>query len=189
MVDGWRDGSWDRAAIGPLRVPGICRVFVEVSRDVQLVASPGKDAPTLKDQGSKGATVKLEIDVKPEELGDLAAFLAMINPRRPGGVKEPLPIVSAQTAIAGVSHVYSPKFSIGQPDRKRGILTVPIEFVEWFPEADTERDAQQAAAPTPPAPNAGTEGGGAGALLGDGGPLGDPTVPEPDPENLGADYA
>jgi hypothetical protein len=173
-IGGWKDGSWDRCMLGTEYLPGIVSVEVTPAWDVQAVASPGKDAPALKDQGNKGAAVKITVEIREDQLADFVRCLTAISPKRPGGIKDPVPIVSPQTAIAGVTHVTSVTYTIGKPNRKTGTLTVPITCHEWFPEEETQRDATQG---LPGAPS-----------LGDGGPLGDPTVPEPDPENLGADY-
>lgn len=188
-MSGWRDGSWDRCILGPDVLPGVCRVWVDVGRDIQEVPSPGMAAPKLKDQGGKAGKVKIEVDVwitrtDTSQLDALAAALALINPRRPDGIKTPIPIVHPQTALAGIRYVTSPHYSIPPPNGRVGKLTITIDLTEWFEEEDTTKPASASNTP-------GSSGGGTGGTpqtLGDGGPLGDPTVPDPDPENLGADY-
>jgi hypothetical protein len=196
---GWNDGSWDRCILGDDALPGIVRVTVDTSRDVQQVVSPGVDAPSLKDQGFRGATVSIEWEVWSEQggrdlskLNEAQRILAKLSPRRPGGVKEPVAIVHPATALAGVTHIYSASYTI--PPIKGGRLVIPIKALEWFPPEETTKPAQQAAAP-PAGGGANAQagaagGGGAGAAgMGDGGPLGDGSVPPADPENLGADFA
>lgn len=190
---GWRDGSWDRCILGGEPLPGIVRVTVDTSRDVQAVASPGTDAVALKDQGFRGAVVSIqwELWIERGDIGLLqraAAILAKLSPRRPGGVGEPVTIVHPATALAGVSSIYAASYSI--PPVTGGKLIIPIKALEWFPAEDTTKPAQQGTAPSGGTnAQAGAAGGGAGAAgMGDGGPLDDGAVPPADPENLGADF-
>lgn len=182
----WRDGQWDRCILGGERVPGLARVTVVASRDVSLVASPGKDAPSLKDGGGRGATIKLEVEVwttrtDHSQVTELSRLLARLDPRRPGAAKSPVSIVHPATAMANIQHLASATYTI--PPITGGRLVVPIDCVQWFPEEDATTPANTA----PPANSAGGAGGGPGGI-GDGGPFGDGSVPEPDPDNLGADY-
>lgn len=188
-VPSWRDGSWDRCVLGPDVLPGVCRVWVDGGgRDIQIVQSPGAAAPKSKDQGGTGGKVKIEVDVwitrtDTRQLDALAAALALINPRRPDGTKTPIPILHPATALAGIRFVTSPGYQIPPPNGKVGKLTVTINLSEWFEEEDTTKPVSAGAPGSAP--------GGQGATpqtLGDGGPLGDPSVPDPDPANLGADY-
>lgn len=189
-ISSWRDGSWDRCILGPDVLPGVQRVTVDVGRNISEVASPGTAAPKLKDQGGKAGIVKIEVDIwitrtDTSQLDALAAALALINPRRPDGIKTPIPIVHPATALAGIRYVTSPHYSIPPPNGKIGKLTVAIDLIEWFEEEDTTKPASAA---TTPGPSGGGGTGGTPQTLGDGGPLGDPAVPDPDPANLGADY-
>lgn len=178
----WRGGEWDRCLLGGELVPGLVRVTVTPSRDVQVKPSPGKDAPALVDGGGRGATVKIEVEVwttrtDHSQLVALAAMLDRVAPSRPGALKEPVKIVHPATAIARVSHVSSLTYTIPPPSGGR--LIVPIDAVQWFPEEDTTRPVQTSNTPA---------GGGAPAPGDDGGSFGSGTVPDPDPDNLGADY-
>lgn len=182
-IPGWRDGSWDRLDLDNERVPGVVRVWARKARDVQSVASPGKDAPALKDQGNKGGSATIEIDVwtsrtDTSQIDRLAAILAKLDPKRPGGVKTPVAASHPALALAGITHLASATYEIPPPNGRSGILTITIEALEWFPEEDTNTSAtsQDPAAPQ----------GGAGEN--DGGPLDFGDVPPPDPENLGASF-
>lgn len=195
---GWRDGSWDRCVLGGDPLPGIVRVTVDTSRDVQAVASPGTDAVALKDQGFRGATVSIqwELWIERGDIGLLqraALILAKLSPRRPGGVGEPVSIVHPATALAGVTHIYAASYSI--PPVTGGRLIIPIKALEWFP-PEQQKPAQSngAGSNVEAGARGGEAGGAAGEVppgaggMGDGGPLDDGAVPPADPENLGADF-
>lgn len=176
-IGDWADGSWDTLVLDGTVMPGVWRIKGAVSRDVQAVKAKGADAPALKDNGQNAGTLTIEGDVWTERGGRdisrlvaLEAFLARIQPRKPGGLKTPTSILHPIASLVGISQVYIPGYEVALSGGK---LTVTFTNVtEWYPEEDTGKKAQQGAQPPS-----------------DGGPLDDGTVPPADPENLGMETA
>lgn len=164
---GWRDGSHDRLYINGKLLPGIARVNVVAGRDVQVSQSPGTDGPTLKDQGGKPADIDVELELWRSKLwDDFVTLMPEISPVQPGALKNPLAITHPVTDAHQIKQVYTE--SITTPPVQSAKMIVKIKFKQWFKEATKTQQ---------------------GFKPGDsGGALGDPTIPTPDPKNLGASF-
>ncbi len=169
----WRPASglseWDGARIGGIFVPGRCWATITPSRGVEIIQGKDEDGNTLKDLGYKGAKVDLQVRIwDPLHLEEFALCLAAWSPKRPGAVAAPQELACPQATLSGVSRIYIESYTLGPPSEE-GWWDIPISAFEWFP-PEAVKPTQQSGTPA--------QGDG-------GGPLGDPTVPPADPENLG----
>jgi hypothetical protein len=170
----WRDGSWDVVYLDDVRLPGrVVALDVSPERDVQKSQTPGTDGPDLKDQGYKGATVALTLEMfRASQADELLEMIGAISPRQLGAFATPHTIRHPLTVAANVTRVYVEGYTIGMP--VAGRMPVSLKLQEWFPPKPKPKTKQKAKPKT--------------TGIGDGGPFATGGVPAPNPANLGASF-
>jgi len=124
---------WDTLIIGGEVWPGVPTVTVEATRAVDLQKKKGDDGANLVDQGYEPAKVTLTLRLWMQDQWDeLQRLLPTVHPRRKGGIRTPVDIVHPATQLVGVRQIYITK--IGSPTADKGVLTIVLDAVEWFPQ-------------------------------------------------------
>lgn len=128
----WDDDpkAWDYIVLGGTPFPGIVAITGSKGRKVDVQAAKGEDGGTLVDNGydpAKGS-ISLRLFRRSEWEAWQAAFPGL-DPAK----KERLPVEVQHPALMaiGVQRIYIT--TIGVPTLDAGILTVAMDWVQWFP--------------------------------------------------------
>lgn len=126
--------AWDFCWLGENNLPGICKVEVDGGRDVDAQKSKGSDGPALKDEGTQGAKISIEVRMwTAAQHEQWAITLDAIDPLRVNSLKTPFEIYSPATDERGVRYVYVTNVSVSAP-KPGGVRTASIECRQWFPQ-------------------------------------------------------
>lgn len=123
--------AWDTVELGGIALPGICRVSVRRSNELDVKKPKGKDGSSITFQGKNPAKVVIFCSVSTaQEFRDLRAALDLIQPQAdgPGGV----PISHPKCTFWRIPSVFIEDFE--DTDNQKGDeVTVKISAVEFRP--------------------------------------------------------
>jgi hypothetical protein len=125
------DGSWDRMQIGPRVMPGVWEVVSgECARQVDHKKTKGKDGARIKDLGVLPGRFQLKGRMCTEADWDvLQDVIPEINPKKKGGLRNPVTIFHPAVALLGITTIYVER--IRPPEVSHGILTITMDVIEW----------------------------------------------------------
>ena len=125
------DSGWDQLYLGTVAMPGVWKVECSVSYAVDVKKGKGLAGATMTDEGYEPAKVTMMGRFLPSHLGDWAEAVRALSPRQRSKQRPPLKVRHPNAQIHGVENVYL--LGIGSVEIDRGIGSVKVDAIEWFP--------------------------------------------------------
>lgn len=129
VADWTQSGEWDVLYLGGQRMPGVARVEIDLPSSLDVQKPKGGKKAVVQDKGAMPATVKIELELLPEDLPDLDSAISKVRARAKNGVQEELAIAHPNARLFGVNMVKVGRISSPMP-RSGGTLTISIEAIE-----------------------------------------------------------
>jgi hypothetical protein len=143
--------AWNTCRLGSVQLPGVCVVEAEKGRHFDTKKAKGQDGYTSKDNGATEGKVTITMTLATrQDWSDWQKVRPLIDPNRPGSVRNPLEIKHPEPADRGIQNVYVVNIK-GRPPSARGGKVYVIECTEWFPQAKTSKGAGKDAKALPAA--------------------------------------
>jgi hypothetical protein len=131
--------DWDTLILGGEVWPGICEITGSgVKRRVDAKTTKGSDGARLKDEGMDLAKLNIKLLIyNRTDWADLQRLLPLVHPRRKGGPREPIAILTPYTQLLGIDSIYIKGIPIPSLDKSTQMLTLTMEAIEWVPQPRT----------------------------------------------------
>jgi hypothetical protein len=143
-IPNWYEGEWDLTWLNGIPVPGVVIVDVDLTADTDQQKATGRRKARTRDKGDKPHQVGIEITLSPEELEDFEPLIAVLDPGRRKGVRDPVYIENANANLWGVNTINIKKIKSPSP-RDGGFWVVSIDAEEWTPEPKEVKKAKKKA--------------------------------------------
>lgn len=144
MTIPWLDDApdaWNTVKLGGLAVPGIARVGVKPSQEVEIKKPKGKHVGSTTRQGYNAARVTIKVTVwTPEQFAELRTLIASIWPAaramkqagEPAKVDGPIPVSHPKTQLWGINAITL--LDIEDPENDTGDrYELTLSCVEYLP--------------------------------------------------------
>lgn len=149
----WEDpeAPWDKLTLGVHVMPGVWEITGgECFRQIDEKKSKDKDSARIRDMGLRPprlqARGRLALYTPSGDLTDewdrLQQVMPDINPKKPGGLKQPLSIYHPAAALLGITTIYVER--VRPPEVQDGILELAIDMIEWTAEPKKTKVASKA---------------------------------------------
>lgn len=146
LGDTEEEHRWDFCYLDNQLCPGISKVTVEKSRDVDVQKPPGSDGANLSDKGYNPAKVTVELWIYTREQWEAWQDLReKIDPQRAGGLRTPISISHPEPNGLGIDTVYVQSLSGAPPSAAHGKIE-RIECIQWFKAPEPAKQDQGAPA-------------------------------------------
>lgn len=145
--------------LGGVLLPGVVRVNIKKTREVERNKPKGSGGSRMKDNGYLGAEVSIAVTIwsglqRQEWYRDV---LPLIDPKTPDGPKTPLVVDHHRTALHGIETLYV--HDIDDPDEdEQGKQTITLSCFEWLPGPKPVKSAPGAKPPAQEQPKTGSDG-------------------------------
>jgi len=127
------DDSWDTLFLGGDFMPGVARVDVTLSSDLDIAKPKAGKGATIKDNGDPPAKLKIRLQiVTKDEIDALAQKLSLLRPKAKNGARDPVEIGHPNANFWGINTITITDISSPQPDAVDGWI-ITIDAVQWFP--------------------------------------------------------
>lgn len=144
----------NRVKLGGVLLPGVVqKLEVTANAAIDQVEVEGSARSPKQAVGYEESAIKIDLligDTESASTEDKLATLYSLFRRKGQAIPQPLDIVCAETARAGVDRVLFQKLN-RVTDKKTDLVTVSLEFCEYIPVTVTATKSAGAAAPTPKA--------------------------------------
>lgn len=157
VINGEQSGSsWDICQLGQIFLPGVITIEdFEYGLDIDIQKRRKKEKPRLRDNGIAPCAFSIKMELRGSQWGEWQQKLAIIQPRRPGALRSPMPIVHPLPNAYGVRDIYIHKIKNDPPSARKGMV-VTIRVAEWF-EEEKDADGAKKGAKVPLVPGKGYE--------------------------------
>ena len=143
---------WDECIVGGNKLPGLCKLSgTGIARKLDKKNPKGKDGATLTDEGNQlgGITITQRIWTD-EQWEETQRIFPLLQPRRPGGPRQPQSFYHPLSEFLGIRRVYVEKVPVPSHDSGMGMLTLTYQLTEWVPapvktKKNTAKDKQDGA--------------------------------------------
>ncbi len=126
---------WDTVELGNIKFPGLAVVTGSgLRRKVDVKKPKGSDGASLRDEGYQPAEIGIELLIYNRFFWEqLQNVMSLINPRKKGGIRQPLTISHPLTELLGITRIYVKEIPVPVFDKRNGFMTVALKAIEWFP--------------------------------------------------------
>lgn len=135
--------TWDQVQLGQIFLPGVVTIEdFEYGQDIDVQKRRKKEKPRIRDNGLAPCAFDIKVELRAADWPRWQQALAVIQPRKEGAVRTPMPIVHPLPNAHGVKDIYIHKIRYGSPSARRG-LVVTIRVAEWFEEEKDTKGAKK----------------------------------------------
>jgi hypothetical protein len=133
------DQAWDALIIGGEFMPGIPTVEVTTKPVYDVKKPNGKALATMTDEGDEPAEVSVTLQlISQGDLDALPRALAVLQPPREGGKRDPAEILYPSVNVLGVESVVIGPITISPPTAQNGLL-IKFTCTQWVPEPKKQK--------------------------------------------------